>query len=169
MHKSDYNYHGPFAILCLCIFVVLAVRNNSGLLCSVFLVWNNHLKLDSIFLFHLQGYCCTHLLESDTNTDIPSMLMIPCVASVSDRINARKLERFLHSIYLWWKAEQMLATRVPRILNSNLGPVVRMPVSAYPGLNFNLGFFFFLSKALSRIIFYILFRVSNHQIVGKDN
>ena len=45
------------------------------------------------------------------------MLMIPCVASVSDRINARKLERFLHSIYLWWKAEQMLATRVPRMLN----------------------------------------------------
>ena len=32
------------------------------------------------------------------------------------------------------------------------GPVVRTPVSANPGLNFNPGFFFFLSKALSRII-----------------
>ena len=50
-----------------------------------------------------------------------------------------------------------------------LGPVVRTPVSADLGLNFNPGFFFFSLKALSRIIFYILFRVSNHQIVGKEN
>ena len=48
------------------------------------------------------------------------------------------------------------------------GPVVRTLVSANPGLNFNLGFFF-LSKAFSRTIFFILFRVSNHQIVGKEN
>ena len=50
-----------------------------------------------------------------------------------------------------------------------LGPVVQMPVSANPGLNFNPGFFFYLPKALSRIIFSILFRVSNHQIVSQDN
>ena len=50
-----------------------------------------------------------------------------------------------------------------------LGPVVRTPVSANPGLNFNPEFFIFLSKALSWIIFSILFRVSNHQIVGKEN
>ena len=50
-----------------------------------------------------------------------------------------------------------------------LGQVVQTPVSANPGLNFNQGFFFFLSKELSRIIFSILFRVSNHQIVGKEN
>ena len=50
-----------------------------------------------------------------------------------------------------------------------LGPVVRTLVSVNPGLNFNPGFFFFLSKALSWIIFYINFRVSNHQIVGKEN
>ena len=42
-----------------------------------------------------------------------------------------------------------------------------MPVSANLGLNINPGSFFVLSKALSRIIFSILFRVSNHQIVGK--
>ena len=48
-------------------------------------------------------------------------------------------------------------------LNQQLGPVVRTPVSANPG------FFFFLSRALYRIIFSILFRVSNHEIVGKDN
>ena len=52
---------------------------------------------------------------------------------------------------------------------SNLGPVVRTPVSANPGLNFNPGFFIFLSKALSQIIFSFLFRVSNYQIVGKEN
>ena len=50
-----------------------------------------------------------------------------------------------------------------------LGPVVRTPVSANLGLNFNLGFFFLLSKAVSRIIFSILFRVSNHQFIGKEN
>ena len=49
------------------------------------------------------------------------------------------------------------------------GPVVRTLVSANPGLNFNPGFFFFLSNALSRIIFYIFFSISNHQIVGKEN
>ena len=50
-----------------------------------------------------------------------------------------------------------------------LGPVVRTPVSASPGLNFNPGFFIFLSKALSLVIFSILFRISNHQIVCKEN
>ena len=36
-------------------------------------------------------------------------------------------------------------------------------------LNFNPSFFFLLLKALCRIIFSILFRVSNHQILGKEN
>ena len=49
------------------------------------------------------------------------------------------------------------------------GPVVRTPVTANPELNFNPGLFFFLSKALSRIVFAILFRVSNHQVVGEEN
>ena len=49
------------------------------------------------------------------------------------------------------------------------GPVVRTPVIANAGLNFNPECFIFLSKALSRIIFSILFGVSNHQIVGKEN
>ena len=47
--------------------------------------------------------------------------------------------------------------------------VVRTPVSANPALNFDPALFLFLSKALSRIILSILFRVSNHQIVGKEN
>ena len=50
-----------------------------------------------------------------------------------------------------------------------LGPVVRTPVGTNLGLNFNPDFFFFLSKALSLIIFSIPFRVSNHQIEGKEN
>ena len=40
-----------------------------------------------------------------------------------------------------------------------MGPVVRTRVSANPGLNLNPGFFFFLSKALSRIIFSVIFSV----------
>ena len=46
-----------------------------------------------------------------------------------------------------------------------LGPVVRTSVSANLGLNFNPGFFFLLPKALFRIIFSILFRVSEYPII----
>ena len=62
---------------------------------------------------------------------------------------------------------QMELWRRFRIVTA-LSPVVRTPVSPKPGLNFNLGFFFFLSTALSWIIFYILCRAPNHQIVGKE-
>ena len=49
------------------------------------------------------------------------------------------------------------------------GPVVRRPISANPGLNFNLGFFLFCLKAFYRIIFPIVFRASSIQIVDKKN
>ena len=49
------------------------------------------------------------------------------------------------------------------------GAVVRRPISANPGLNFNPGLSFFSSKAFSRTTFSILFRVANHQIVDKKN
>ena len=49
------------------------------------------------------------------------------------------------------------------------GPVVRRPISANPGLNFNAGLFFFSSKAFFPTIISILFRVANHQIVYKKN
>ena len=49
------------------------------------------------------------------------------------------------------------------------GPVVRTPVSTNPGFNFIPGFFFFLLKALYRIILSIFLRVSNHQIEGNVN
>ena len=50
----------------------------------------------------------------------------------------------------------------------NKGPVARRrAISANPRLNFNPGFYFFCSKAFSRMIFSILFRVSNSHIVNK--
>ena len=48
-----------------------------------------------------------------------------------------------------------------------LGPVVRRLISTNPGLNFNPGFFFFCSKTFFQIIFSILFRASDSQIVDK--
>jgi len=55
------------------------------------------------------------------------------------------------------------------VISRAQGPVVRTPVSAYQGINFNPGFFFFLLKALSRIVFPVLFSVSYHKIVDKEN
>ena len=66
-----------------------------------------------------------------------------------------------------WSPSWLPSWILPRI--GNQGPVVRTPVRANLRLNFNPGFFFLLSKALSRIIFFILFRVSSHQIVGREN
>ena len=56
-----------------------------------------------------------------------------------------------------------------RINFSSLGPVVRRPISANQGLNFNPGLFFLSSKVFSQTIFPILFREANHQIVDKKN
>ena len=54
--------------------------------------------------------------------------------------------------------------------NKNLGPVVRTPVSANPGLNFNQGFFFLSSKELSRMIFYIFLEYPIIKLyIGKEN
>ena len=49
------------------------------------------------------------------------------------------------------------------------GAVVRRPISAFPGLNFNPGFFIPLFKSPFWTIFSILFRVFNHQIIDKRN
>ena len=44
----------------------------------------------------------------------------------------------------------------------SLGSVVQRPISANPGLNFTAGFFFFCSKAFSRIIsrFFLEYRIN---------
>ena len=38
-----------------------------------------------------------------------------------------------------------------------------------PGLKFNPGFFLLCSKAFSRVIFSVILRASNHQLVDKKN
>ena len=55
--------------------------------------------------------------------------------------------------------QQIICNWLTEIINVyyDQGPVVRTRVSANPRLNFNPGFFFFLPKALSRIIFSIFF------------
>ena len=49
------------------------------------------------------------------------------------------------------------------------GPVVRRPISANPGLNFNLNFFIPLFKCLFRIVSGVLYRASNNHIRDKKN
>ena len=58
---------------------------------------------------------------------------------------------------------------LPYFQKIHQGPVVRGPIITTPGLNFNPGLSFFSSKAFSRTIFSINFRVANHQIVDKKN
>ena len=48
-------------------------------------------------------------------------------------------------------------------------PVVRRPISANAGINFNPGFSFFCLKAFSQTIITILFRASNQQIADQRN
>ena len=50
-----------------------------------------------------------------------------------------------------------------------LGPVFWKPISANPGLNFNLGFYTSLFDSLFGIIFSTLYGASNHQTVDKKN
>ena len=52
---------------------------------------------------------------------------------------------------------------------NRLGPIVRRPISAYPGVKFIPGILFLCSKAFSRIIFSVILRASNHQLVDKKN
>ena len=98
-----------------------------------------------------------------------------CFAGIeldTDQMEARlpeeKLRKCVTLISEFLKRKKVSLKEMQSLIDL-LGPVVRSPVSANPGLNFNPGFFFFLSKALSRIIFSFLFGVSNHQIVGKEN
>ena len=50
-----------------------------------------------------------------------------------------------------------------------LGPVVRRPISANPGLNFNLRFFIPLLKSLFGKIFSVLFKASSSHTLNKKN
>ena len=52
---------------------------------------------------------------------------------------------------------------------SGQGSVVQRPISANLSLNFNAGFFFFYSKAFSRVMFSVHLTSSNHHNVDKTN
>ena len=54
-------------------------------------------------------------------------------------------------------------------LASTQGPVAQRVISPNPWLDFKWGFFFFLSNVFSQIIFSIVVRVFNRQIVNKNN
>ena len=51
----------------------------------------------------------------------------------------------------------------------NQGPVVRRPISANPGLNFNLRFFIPSLKSLFGKIFSVLFKASSSHTLNKKN
>ena len=72
---------------------------------------------------------------------------------------------------LFRDADQMEHNRVKNSnqQEENQGPVVRRPISAQPGVKFNPGFFFLCSEAFSRIIFSVIFKASNHQLVDQKN
>ena len=63
-----------------------------------------------------------------------------------------------------WLVQKNRAT-----LSTNQGPIVRKPVIANPGLNFNPGFYISLIKSRFGIIFQIAFRAWNHKIVERWN
>ena len=60
-------------------------------------------------------------------------------------------------------------TQLSRVHPVLQGPVFRKPISANPGLNFNLDFYTSLFDSLFGIIFSTLYGASNHQIVDKKN
>ena len=53
------------------------------------------------------------------------------------------------------------------VIGRLLGPVVRKPISANPGLSFHAGFFSFLSKAFSHKFSLFFFKASNNQFINK--
>ena len=113
---------------------------------------------------------------------------------ISSLISGLKTVHFVDFVQKWWKfchprrldfrrvspvcpgIQKVVVTRnwerrffISHVCCAVLGPVVRRPISANQGLNFNLGLFFLSSKAFSPTIFSILFRVADHQIVDKKN
>ena len=76
-------------------------------------------------------------------------------------VMSRQQEQIVASTWSWQRKVEDMMVRLSFGFVTYQGPVVRMPVSPNPGLNFNPGFFFFLSKALSQIIFSIFLAYPN--------
>ena len=70
-------------------------------------------------------------------------------------VMSQQQEQIVASTWSWQRKVEDMMVRLSFGFVTYQGPVVRTPVSANPGLYLNPGFFFFLSKALSRIIFSI--------------
>ena len=119
--------------------------------------WQSYNKVNKIRPSQLET-CSSRLLSSRPMMMMMMMMMMKESRSWigRSRYNTKSLE-----------GRVMVLQRIE--LSDTQGSVVRRPISVNPRLNFNLGFFFFCSKAFSRIIFSILFRATNHQIVRKKN
>ena len=76
-------------------------------------------------------------------------------------VMSQQQEQIVASTWSWQRKVEDMMVRLSFGFVTYQGPVVRTPVSANPGLNFNPGFFFFLSKALSQIIFSIFLAYPN--------
>ena len=66
----------------------------------------------------------------------------------------------------WWLSGLFSSSRV---IFQAQGPVVQRPISAKPGLNFNLRFFIPLLKSLFGKIFSVLFKASSSHTLNKKN
>ena len=77
-------------------------------------------------------------------------------------LNCSVVKCMAMSTALWVKSCDTLATAIGRLV----GPVVRKPISANPGLSFHPGFFLFVKSIFSEI-FSALFKASNHRFAYK--
>ena len=80
-----------------------------------------------------------------------------------ERIRIEPKKKWANRSVKMWTLFVPIGTVLPQ------DPVVRKPISTNLGLNFNLGFLFFCSKAFTRIIFTILYRASIQYITGKKD
>ena len=76
---------------------------------------------------------------------------------------------FAFKIYLHHLSVTSFLSGVPPLPQKVQGPVVRRPISANPGLNFNLRFFIPSLKSLFGKIFSVLFKASSSHTLNKKN
>ena len=86
-------------------------------------------------------------------------------------IDPRECELPNHLFHFCWLSSDVQCYLLFRVNPWKIiqGPAVGGPINANRGLNFDLGFLLFRSKAFYRLIFFILYSASNHCIVGKNN
>ena len=115
---------------------------------SMFILLLEWLLIILAIKFHVRD--SQNVLDQITSDTRSKRAWLKCILCIPFILSGSPNKCWLHTV-MW------------RMRYNNLVPVVRTLVKTNPG------FVFFLSKSLSRIIFCILFRVFNHQIVGKEN